>query len=497
MGLAFDYVCSRRWVIQEETLTLMVAIAQRLADAPELVAAKTGQRLENTRQVTMRDGIAIVPVVGPIFRRADMFSEISGATATATLASDIAAAAANPDVQGILLEIDSPGGEAAGIHELANQVAALRGQKPIVAYIDSVAASGAYWLAAACDEIVLDKTAFVGSIGAVMSVANPAADDGSRIEFVSSQSPKKRVNPTTKAGKTEIQTLVDDLGAIFVASVAEFRGVDEETVISDFGGGGMKIAEKAIAAGMADRLGTFEETLADMATAAGDDPATAGHPPTQARAQTRRHTEDPMTRQLNVSPTIRERMATFFFGSGDLEGVPLTSTLEQTDGPPAKGEQIASQALPPATYTLTGNDPRDDEIKRLKAELATSRTESSSERVKRIETRADAFADEQIRASRALPAERSELILAYKQAVADDDKLPIVAGPDGSGRTRVAALEALITARPQHKLTSEHVRSNTSLILPDRQPASDEQAEVRAEAAAYAAKQNGQGSPKK
>ena len=103
------------WAILPESLEQIFEIASRLGD-PEALAVKAGQRLESSPRVEVRDGVAILPVRGPIVRYADMFSAVSGATALSTLARDFQAALVDPAVSAIVLEMDSPGGQATGIH---------------------------------------------------------------------------------------------------------------------------------------------------------------------------------------------------------------------------------------------------------------------------------------------------------------------------------------------------------------------------------------------
>src|SRR5690606_30919548 len=125
-------------------------------------------------------------------------TEISGAVSVGILARDFSEALANPKIRGIVLEIDSPGGEATGINELGKMIAAGARQKPVIAYGGGMVASGAYWLASAAGEIVVDETAMLGSIGVVITARKRDGSDGT-VEIVSSQSPNKRVDPAKES----------------------------------------------------------------------------------------------------------------------------------------------------------------------------------------------------------------------------------------------------------------------------------------------------------
>lgn len=259
---ALDLVLGTAWAIDPEALETILSIAQRTNDAPEAVAAKLGKPLENARKVSARERTAIIPVTGPIFRRANLFTEISGATSVEILAQDLQTAAEDPSVERIVLEIDSPGGQATGIAELAAQIRAL--DKPTIAYVDGMAASAGYWLAAAADQVIAASTALLGSIGVVASY-RPEQDGP--IKIISSVSPLKQATPDTEEGRAEAQRVVDELATVFVQDVATYRGVTPETVASQFGRGGILVGAAAVVAGMADRVGTFESLFTPAGTA--------------------------------------------------------------------------------------------------------------------------------------------------------------------------------------------------------------------------------------
>lgn len=258
---AFALAASIPWAIQAEWLATILQIANREGPGPEAVETQLGRPLQNTQVVTLRDGVAIVPVVGPIFRYANVFSAISGGTSIEILARDFRAALEDPSVRAILLNIDSPGGEVTGVNEFAQMVFDARGVKPIAAYVGGLGASAAYWIASAAGEIVADSTARVGSIGVVQAVPNPDAKLASEIEIVSSQSPDKRPNVATKEGRAVYQANVDAMAEIFIETVARNRGVDSKAVGKDFGRGGVMLAGDAAKAGMVDSLGSFEGTI--------------------------------------------------------------------------------------------------------------------------------------------------------------------------------------------------------------------------------------------
>jgi signal peptide peptidase SppA len=282
---AFDFAARAHWAIQTEidedgtvrapALKNILEIALRAKEPDfEAVAQKMADRQDQDGVMEMRGSVAVINVAGPIFRYANLFTWISGATSVQELATAFRAAVDDPTVSGIVLNVDSPGGEVAGIGELATAIYEARGTKPIVAYADDLTASAAYWLASAADKIVASDTAELGSIGVVATVVDRGPREGVKTyQFVSSQSPNKRPSLETDAGRATIQQRIDDLAAVFVAAIARNRGVSEDKVLSEFGQGGVMIASKAIAAGMADSTGSFEGVIAELAAVSGGKPA--------------------------------------------------------------------------------------------------------------------------------------------------------------------------------------------------------------------------------
>jgi signal peptide peptidase SppA len=262
------------WAMTDRMMKIGIAVLSRDQWFGELrreaLEATEGQPLKNTKCATVRDGVAVVPVVGPIFRRADAFEEMCGGESATyeALRKDFQKAIDDPMVRAIVLDIDSPGGEVNGCDELAQAVYDARGKKPIVAYVGGMGASAAYWIASAADEIVAAPTAELGSIG----VRSGYIDDSKALEkagfkewvFVASQSPKKSFDPNVEGDRERLQVVLDDLADVFIARVARNRGVTAEKVMKFYGQGDVMVGERAVAAGLADRLGSFESLLAEV-----------------------------------------------------------------------------------------------------------------------------------------------------------------------------------------------------------------------------------------
>ncbi|MDN3561712.1 S49 family peptidase [Vreelandella neptunia] len=263
---AFELAASRPWLMTAEALDTLMAVADRQGDLQAL-EARLGRPLDNTRTVTVRDGVAVIPVSGPIFRYANLFSDISGATSTAVLATDIQSALDDPGVSSIVLDIDSPGGEATGINELSELIYSARGRKPLKAYVGGDGASAAYWIASAADEVIADDTAQLGSVGVVLSLRKQEDRPGTKTyEIVSSNAPNKRPDLETEAGRAQLQTRTDELASVFLDKVARNRDIPREQVNERFRQGGIATGAHAVEAGMADRLGSLESLIAELAS---------------------------------------------------------------------------------------------------------------------------------------------------------------------------------------------------------------------------------------
>jgi capsid assembly protease len=254
------------WHIQQEVLDglLYAPEADWQQAKPESVAIGPGRPLDGAQKATARGGIATIPIIGPIFRYSDWMTSFLELTTVESIARDLGVALSDSSVRGVLLEIDSPGGMVSGTGELAGMISAASALKPVVAYVSNYGASGAYWLSSAAQHIAVAPQAMLGSIGTIFTVSDPTKENPNRVVFVSDQSPDKRPDPTTEKGRAQFQKLVNDLTSIFVADVARNRQKTPEVVLENFGRGGLLVGEKAIAAGMADSIGTYESVLHDM-----------------------------------------------------------------------------------------------------------------------------------------------------------------------------------------------------------------------------------------
>ena len=262
---------NRVWALHPAKLEEMYLFFDRILagekiEFPESAAGKAGGRAEDEYEI--QDGVAILPVNGIIDKRMNMFMKFSGGTSTELLARDFRQALADPQVEAILLDIDSPGGSVDGTKELADLILAAREEKPVVAYANGLMASAAYWIGAGAQVIFAPETAEVGSIGvALMHYDYSAADaqEGVKRTVITGGKFKRIASdekPLSKEGQDYLQSMVNDYYDLFLAAVAEQRGTDTETVHEKMADGRIFVGKKALKAGLIDQIGYQKEALA-------------------------------------------------------------------------------------------------------------------------------------------------------------------------------------------------------------------------------------------
>lgn len=476
-GPLYDLALSVPWCCTAEALEAMLAIAARdpldegetarRMHGPKSLALRNGQRRDDSGRMTMQGPIAVIPIDGPIFRYADMFTRYSGGITTEGLARDLQIALDDPTVAGVLLAIDSPGGESTGINELADLIYRARGRKPLAAYVEGYGASAAYWLASAAETVIVDDTALVGSIGTILGVPDPAKRPSTRIDIVSSQSPKKRPDVTTAEGRAVLQQMADDMTEVFISKVALYRDLDPAQILAIEGG--MLIGQQAIDAGLADVLGSEQSAIEALIT---------NRLPTRTPRGRRVITGGPAatTKENPMPPEKKSFWASFWEGAREAGLAPEHET--------ALGAQLAAPVAAAPAPASRADDERAaqvlEENKQLRAQLAKAQAAQA-------QSAAEAFATAQITAGRAHATERETLITLYTKAAQAD------AAQADLGL--VAALTAAVEARPANRLASNLLPSVLppgAAVLPNA--ANADQAlldEAEASARAYAKQVNG------
>lgn len=228
------------------------------------MVGRSGNKADQSYQV--KDRTAIIPVFGVIEKRMNLMSNISGGTSCELIQRDIAAALKDSAVDSILLDVESPGGSVDGPKALADFIFESRGKKPIVAYANGMMCSAAYWIASACDAIVANDTAIVGSIGVAMTHHETSAQDATRgIKRTEIYAGKyKRIasstKPLTEDGQAYLQSMVDTYYGLFIDAISRNRSVSEEKALS-MADGREFIGNQALEAGLVDSIGSMDVAL--------------------------------------------------------------------------------------------------------------------------------------------------------------------------------------------------------------------------------------------
>ncbi|SDM31413.1 Peptidase family S49 [Methylobacterium phyllostachyos] len=190
-------------------------------------------------------------------------------TSYQTLKDDLTAAVSHGALRGIVMEVDSPGGQVTGCSEAAAAVKAASEHLPVIAMVVGDACSAALWIVSAADHIAITPTLAIGSLGCCCSITDRrGADEKAGVkthEIISSQTPNKRPDVATDSGRAAIQKIADDTAAVFIAQVAAYRGLSVDVVGSEqFGQGAVFIGQAAVDAGLADEVSTFDDVMAEL-----------------------------------------------------------------------------------------------------------------------------------------------------------------------------------------------------------------------------------------
>jgi signal peptide peptidase SppA len=279
------------WMITPESLQVILDIVDRRVNGENLTDEQiedllTQAQLKNNGRSSMNspfeatddnertyqivNGLGILPLNGPIFGKANLMTQLSGATSLETFQSDFRSMMKDDMIHSILLDIDSPGGSSDMVQEVAQEIRDSRADKPIYAIADTLAGSAAYYLGSQATSLYSTPSGSVGSIG-VLTVhkdqSGADAQSGHKYTFVHAAPYKTEGNPhepLTEEGRQYRQEVVDDLYEEFVQDVAAGRNTTVDKVRADYGGGRVLFAKKALDAGMVDGVLPYEQLVSQL-----------------------------------------------------------------------------------------------------------------------------------------------------------------------------------------------------------------------------------------
>ncbi|MEP8295389.1 S49 family peptidase [Escherichia coli] len=238
-----------------------------LAETDEYMAG--GKRPARVYRVV--NGIAVLPVTGTLVHRLGGMRPFSGMTGYDGIVACLQQAMADSQVRGVLLDIDSPGGQAAGAFDCADMIYRLRQQKPVWALCNDTACSAAMLLASACSRRLVTQTSRIGSIGVMMShvsYAGHLAQAGVDITLIYSGAHKvdgNQFEALPAEVRQDMQQRIDAARRMFAEKVAMYTGLSVDAVT------GTEAAvfegQSGIEAGLADELINASDAISVMATA--------------------------------------------------------------------------------------------------------------------------------------------------------------------------------------------------------------------------------------
>jgi protease IV len=177
-------------------------------------------------------------------------------------------AIADKNVKGLVLMVNSPGGEVTASDSLYHAIKQAATKKPVVVYMDSMAASGGYYLSCGATKIIANETTLTGSIGVIIQTLNYSETFGKvGLEMVTFASGKFKdtlsgSRPMRDDEKAYIQSLVTQMYDKFVGIVADARKLDKEMLKSTIADGRVLTGTDALASKLVDQVGYIEDAYA-------------------------------------------------------------------------------------------------------------------------------------------------------------------------------------------------------------------------------------------
>lgn len=225
------------------------------AGLPKAAAVKAPARADN---------IAVISLSGPLSK------EGWYGTSTTEFRRQVCEAVYDESCGGIMLAVDSPGGTVSGTQDAADAVAFAAKRKPVMAYIDDLGASAAYWIASQARSIMAGQMAEVGSIGtmaAVMDMSGMAEREGIKVHVISTGAHKGAFVPGAPVAEEHLAALqarVNELNDFFLAAVQKGRKMKMERV-AESADGQVWLAAEAQKRGLIDHIGTMDDAISMLA----------------------------------------------------------------------------------------------------------------------------------------------------------------------------------------------------------------------------------------
>lgn len=264
-------------ITPEKAAVIMSVLGGRIGvsapDASRFFNESEGESGRSRPYSQTRNGVAVIPILGSLVNRGAWVGASSGLTSYEGLKFQFAEAKADSSITHVVLDIQSPGGEAVGAFETAQAVRELAAVKPVIAVVNGMAASAAYAIASAATEIVTTETGVSGSIGVVLMHADYSesmAAEGIKPTFIFAGAHKVDANPfepLPESVRDRLQAEVNVFYEQFLATVAVGRGKRLSIEAARATEAQTFIGAQSVKLGLADRIGTFESVLSELSRA--------------------------------------------------------------------------------------------------------------------------------------------------------------------------------------------------------------------------------------
>ena len=251
------------WAMREQEFSALAQTCRGLnlsvhmqSGAPEAARHQATQ----AAATNLGEGVALIEMRGRMQKQQASLGE---SASTVAIRQQIRAAANDPAIGSILLLVDSPGGTVAGTQDLAADVSRASSMKPVVAYIEDIGASAAYWVSSQATQILAGPTAMVGSIGTygvVVDSSRAAQNEGYTVHVVRAGEHKGTGTPGTAVTQDQLdeyQAMIDTLNGYFLQGVASGRKMQMEQV-QKLATGQVWIGKQAVDAGLIDGVSSFD-----------------------------------------------------------------------------------------------------------------------------------------------------------------------------------------------------------------------------------------------
>lgn len=393
--------------------------------------------------------VAVVNIKGPLIQGDAGLMRFFGITGYDNIRQAVAEAVADKEVKSIMLNIDSGGGQVAGVSDTSKFLLEAGKQKPITTYSDGMMASAAYWLGSTGVHLTISDTTEAGSIGVLVmhqERSKQLEQDGIKVTVVRAGKYKASTNsvePLSAVGKEELQNHVNHIYAPFLEHTASMRSVSPQVAEDKFAQGRVFVGTQGLDAGLVDKVGTYEEALAIAAASGGKTRSakvSGSVSFSDKKAEDTGYTPAQMNKGSEMKPTLRiPTVADLGADTGDLEAAqmaasaaPASELLEaEADAPKAVADVKAAADLEAASkaseesklVAFLRNEMKEAQAALHAAEAAKAAAESESATMKESYSKFEAVVRLSVDVMAVSLGGTGGTVLAGKALLAEHDRL--------------------------------------------------------------------------